>query len=167
VPVATTTVAEIVMAGVDGRPAQYVFQEDPHEELCGENNLANHLKYPPNLGMSVDSQHLKVATDHLINEFCGMKDLAKREKTSRERLIRRTAGELQSLAKYSSKTLYCVYLLPEEGANRQHCIQLLEGLKKDFPSLVMMALSGAEVGEDDEYKTYFILRKIHSTKIEG
>jgi len=166
VPVATTTVAEIVMAGVDGRPAQYILQEDLHAELCGENNLTNHLKHPPNLGMSGVSQHVKVVADHLVNEYCGIKDLAKRKTITSERLIQRAAGELQRLSKYSSRTLYCVYQLPEDTENRQHCILLLEALKKDFPSLIMMELSDDEAVEDDEYETYHLLRKIHTTKIE-
>ena len=167
VPVATTTVAEIIMAGVDNRAVEYVFQENLHEELCGENNIKSQIEHSPNLGICADSDHVNAATDHLINAYCGIKELTKRDKMGRERLIKRAAGELQRLSDYLSKTLYCIYELPEEPSDREHCIQLLKGLKENFPSLVLMEISSAEANEDEEYETYFLLRKIHTTVIEG
>ena len=166
VPFATTTVAEIVMAGVDGRAVEYVSQDDLHEELCGKNNIESQIKETPNLGVCADTDQLEVISDHLIDAYCGIKDKVKRTRTSRDRLIDRTEGEMKRLSKYLSTTLYCVYELPEKASDREESAKLWQALKDRFQPLVLMDASTLGANEDEEYETYFLLRKIHTTVIE-
>lgn len=165
-PIATTTTAEIIMAGVDQRPLSYVFMGDMSEgELLGEHNISNHIQ-APNLGIADAETYVENISQHLANKYCGIKDQTRRDEIGLNRLIKRARGELKARTKAEEVTRYCFYNLPNEPLVRDEYLEVLKGLKENFPALMLMAASGSEDDEDIEFRAFFTLRKIHTTKIE-
>ena len=73
---------------------------------------------------------------------------------------------MENLVKHCSKTPYCIYELPEDEKERKRCEKLLAELKDRCPALVMMNMKCPDEQASDEFDTYFLLRKIHTTDLE-
>jgi len=108
VSVATTTVAEIIMAGMDERSVDFMPHDNPRDDLIGKNNLHSQL----NCGIDGGKLKAEEVTSHLIEKYAGLSEQTKAQIIGREKLIQDAADELELISKYESRTLYYIYILP-------------------------------------------------------
>ena len=153
-PAATRTVAELIMAGVDGRPALYRPRTDEHDQPAGVLSLPLH----PEQGIGTDpgaalAAHVSrkldpgrdavqglraVVDDYLLGAYSRTDPGAPAR--SRAQRILLTADLLEDLRRDTGHTLYMVFYLPEDPDERTPVEALAADLKRDYPAIAFLAL---------------------------
>ncbi|MCP4409495.1 MAG: hypothetical protein GY807_17440 [Gammaproteobacteria bacterium] len=157
-PVATKTLAEIIMAGVDKRAARFR-PLAPGETL--PEGIFN-IPTPPEGGVDESGVRFESAFhEQIIDKFVGME--VRSQKRDQNTLIGMAADELEYLSEDESKTRYFIYTLPTDNSTRQICENRIRALKSCYPSLVFINLSDDEDQLRQEYKQYRPLHDIFKT----
>jgi hypothetical protein len=155
VPVATRTVAEIIMAGVDSRAARFR-SLSPGETL--PEGIFN-IPTPPEGGIDEAGDRFENAFHkQIIDKFVGTE--IKSEKRDKQTLIGLAADELEYLSKDESRTHYFIYSLPADVSARQICESRIRDLKRCYRSLVFLNLSDDGNLLRQEYQQYRPLHDI-------
>ncbi|WP_295393004.1 hypothetical protein [uncultured Thiodictyon sp.] len=156
-PAGTRTVAELIMAGVDGRPALFRPREREDDQPAGTLSLP----LPPEQGIGVGlsaslAAHLDpfldpgreaVAgrrswfDDYLLGTFDRSEPGAPVRQT-RER-IERTADLLEARRRDTGQTYYMVFFLPDDLTARARVEALVADLKRDYPPVTFLGLDSA------------------------
>lgn len=164
IPVATSTVAEIVMAGFDQRPVEYVKQSATDTDMYGRYDVTRYIQ-PPNLGIADASKFVKAMTDHLVEEHSGIKALTKREGLTDDDyddFVERAVGTLENSAFFHERHYYCFYRLAEgDSLNRE----VLDKFKSRFQPVVMLEVDKG-LSSAKEHRAYFLLREIHAFNLK-
>lgn len=161
VPVATRTVAEIIMAGVDNRAARFR-SLSPGEKL--PEGIFN-IPTPPEGGIDEAGDRFENAFHkQVIDKFVGTE--IRSEKRDKQTLIGLAADELEYLSEDESRTHYFVYGLPTDVSARQICESRIRNLKKSYRSLVFLNLSDDGDLLRQEYRQYRPLHDILKTASE-
>ena len=173
IPCRLHTVAEIVMAGVDNRSAEYYPRQDDTQYPHG----TRHLPPPPECGIAGAEQQRQAIRDMAIRKFVpGGWGTIRREiddymikrvdpalLTDRtyEDKVKFAASELRNLSRQHS--YYLLYKLPADALARRKMEEGLRELRRDFRPLVLLALTdSADVisREIDEFAPFRdVLRK--------
>lgn len=131
---ATRTVAELVMAGVDGRPASHHSPSENSEWPGGEFELP----IPPEVGrQSFGSRFVASFHQHLVNQFT---DRDHRTRFAEDVLRKRVASSLKVSADHG-RTYYYVFSLPESEATNPELNEIVRRLRTSYPSIVFIRLS--------------------------
>jgi len=152
-PAATFTVAELIMAGVDGRAARFRQRAHVDDLPRGELDLPQHAEG----GFSTDpalelAKHLnrkftpdteskdlrKAIDDYLVTEFARADPRAP-ERTP-EQKIKAAAATLRRRYDDDRQTFYMVFYLPNEPKQRAPVEALVDELRKDYPALAFLGL---------------------------
>jgi hypothetical protein len=132
-PAGTKTVAEIIMAGVDKRPAEFQAPSEkepfPPGRLCLPLSPEGGMK-PQEFGESMDM--------HLINKYTPQED---RDRQDRETLIGIVADELDYLAERYHRTHYCIFDLKAEETATISWIAFIHKFKRRYPAIAFINLS--------------------------
>lgn len=154
-PVATRFVAEVVMAGADGRETRYRPPEGTREM---EGRLS--LPLTPNPGIDpTGERRAKDFREHLrkklgvsrLNAFEGAFYRCVREllpESIRERvgeqdpvINRMVAAKLRDLAEHESSRHYYLFQLPRDAEERAACLAIIARLKQQFSSVAFLELA--------------------------
>jgi hypothetical protein len=164
-PVATKTVTEIVMAGVDRRAA--IFRTIFDRKRQGKRRLkaALSIELPPEVGLdSTGKDFIAAFHNHLIKECDVEEDLVQNQEIPDDELIGATSDELEARSKYDHQTYYYIYALPKNEVANQYYSDIIGKLKNVYSSVVFINLTGKEVRA--ERKRFRSFRKIHETASE-
>lgn len=161
VPAGTRTVAELIMAGVDGRAARFRPRVDENHQPSGELSLPLHAEQgiAGNAGVAL-AAHLErkfdpgrtaveqpgtplrtLVDDYLLTEFRRsepggpVRDQAQR--------IQLAADLLEARARDRGWTYYMVFSPPEDTGERQAIEALVEELKRDYKAIAFLGLDPA------------------------
>lgn len=152
IPCVLPTVAEIVMAGVDSRRAEY----HPRKKDIEYPHGTRHLPPPPEPGIADHEQHRQAVRDMAVKKFLpGSWSMFRRAindylfrrldqplLTGREpEQIRLAAIELQNLSRKRECSYYLLYKLPQDVAAKREMEEGLRELRQDFPALVLLGLA--------------------------
>ena len=152
-PAGTCTAAELIMAGVDGRPTWFRARVHEHDRPAGALSLPLH----PEGGIGVDAglalaehlgrklspgrevlQGLRTAIDdYLLNIYANPEPTAPRRRAD---LIRLASQELAMLRKDMDQTLYMIFPLPDDPAERAPIEALVADLKRDYHAIAFLGL---------------------------
>jgi hypothetical protein len=135
-PVATKTVAEIVMAGTDKRPAEFrapaAEREFPVGTLC--------LPAPPEGGIDPDNMHFRKA---LLTQLCEKflsKDDRDRYRDNEGQLSRLVCVQLEhDLAQYGRR-FYFFFDFPSDESTRRIWKVAIDELKRLYPPIAFISL---------------------------
>jgi hypothetical protein len=170
-PASLHTVAEIIMAGYDGRVTEYCNSDGfPRGACC--------LPLSPEGGYDELGKAFQAAWDeHLKNQFCDGASVAWDEymieqfaggKGTRERThdqwVDLARDELKYQVEFEHKTHYFLFDLPKETAARQQVIELIRTLKQRYPPLAFLNLDSNADLEREERKTFRPLSDILSAE---
>jgi hypothetical protein len=156
-PAGTRTVAEIIMAGVDGREARFRARESENDQPAGELNLPLH----PEGGIRMDasaSQAFHITRkldpgaeairgvrtaidDYLLGTFARPEPGA--PVREREERILLTADLLEARRCDTGQTFYIIFYLPEDPKDRQPIEALAHELKRDYKAIAFLGLDPA------------------------
>ncbi len=156
-PAGTRTVAEIIMAGVDGREARFRARESEDDQPAGELNLPLH----PEGGIHVDASasqafHIKrkldpgaeairrvrtAIDDYLLGTFARPEPGAPARE--RDERILLTADLLEDRRRDTGQTFYIIFYLPEDPKERQPIEALVHELKRDYKAIAFLGLDPA------------------------
>ncbi len=136
-PAGTRSVAEIIMAGVDRRPAEFRTpvgeNEFPDGELC--------LDVPPECGRDPTcSEFQKAWHNHVIGKFVSQED-RERYRNDYPTLVALAADELAHLAEQYRCTHYFIFDLPQQETERRAWEAVVGELKKQYQAIVFISLS--------------------------
>ena len=153
-PVGTRTVAELIMAGVDGRAALFRPRADEHDQPAGELSLplhpeqgigadpgaalAGHLERKLDPGREAVQRLRTSIDDYLLRTFARTEPGA--PPRGRADLIRATADLLENWRRDTGQTLYMVFFLPDDPSERQPIESLAAELKRDFKAIAFLGL---------------------------
>ena len=166
-PASTRMVAEIIMAGADGRATRFLHREDEDDQPEGELNLPR----MPEGGIDAGNVEVRAALQrHLNKKFNqGERDVFRRavddyllatfprrargglEGTLEER-IKLTADLLESKRRDSGQTFYMIFDLPEDAEGQNAMGAMVASLKRDYPALAFLRLDGSIEREREEVK---------------
>jgi len=133
-PTGLETVAEIIMAAADGRPAAFQKLDDNDRYARGRNAIA----MPPELGMKEDSQAFdKAFDDDVINEVLKGEEL---ESYDRSTQIEFAADELEFLAKTNRQTRYALLVHCNNNLEYRQLQAHFTRIKQRYPALVCLYL---------------------------
>jgi hypothetical protein len=133
-PAATKTLAEIVMAGTDRRPAEFqpstTRRDFPAGQLC--------LQRPPETGIDPELREFQKAWNkQMIDEFLAQGD---RERFMEDQLIELASDQLTYDVTKLGRTRYCFFDLPRDESGRNVWGTAIGQLKKLYPSVVFIKL---------------------------
>lgn len=134
-PIATPTVAELVMAGVDRRPLNFQAMTRPRELPRGEFALPP----PPEAGRESAKPHKVAWTTYLTDKFAP----EVKQQSGRfdpDAVIQYAADEL-ALEAESGTTWYHLVELPRDDSERRRFVADFQELKQKYPALVFVELS--------------------------
>jgi hypothetical protein len=166
-PACTKTVAEIIMAGADGRATRFRHREDEDDQPEGELNLPR----MPEGGIDAGNVEVRVALlRHLNKKFnLGESDVFRRavddyllatfprrgrgglERTLEER-IKLTADLLEDKRRDSGQTFYMIFDLPKDAEGQNAMRAMVASLKRDYPALAFLCLDDSSEREREEMK---------------
>lgn len=151
-PASYATVAEIIMAGVDGRETLFCDREGEEDFPKGRLSLPE----PPECGFDPDgmktiaalSQHLekkfgspeefeKAVDDFMVRRFAG-EDVSEYSKPER---IQLAAVEIEFQAKNNNRTHYLIVTQPEEAQDRGRFENVLRTIRARYPGLICLCLN--------------------------
>jgi hypothetical protein len=136
-PAGTRSVAEIIMAGVDRRPARFRTPVDEKAFMDGELCLG----VPPECGRDPTcAEFQKAWNDHLIEKFVAQED-RERSRHEYQTLVGLAADELTYLAQEYRRTHYFIFDLPQQEMERRSWEAVVGELKKQYPAIVFISLS--------------------------
>ncbi|WP_295443940.1 hypothetical protein [uncultured Thiodictyon sp.] len=153
-PAGTRTVAELIMAGVDGRAARFRPRTHEHDQPAGELSLPLH----PERGIGADAgaalaahlenkldpgraaiQGLRTSIDdYLLGTFARAEPGAPTR--ARADRIRLTADLLENWRCDTGQTLYMVFFLADDPSERQPIEALVAELKRDYQAIAFLGL---------------------------
>jgi hypothetical protein len=156
-PAGTRTVAEIIMAGVDGRETLFRARENEDDQPAGELNLPLH----PEGGIRVDPSasqafHIRrkldpgaeairrvrtAIDDYLLGTFARPEPGAPARE--RDERILLTGDLLEDRRRDTGQTFYIILYLPEDPKERQPIEALVRGLKRDYKAIAFLGLDPA------------------------
>jgi hypothetical protein len=162
IPCVLPTLAEIVMAAAEDRPSE--FRTDNDQIPVG----TRQLPHPPETGLGGSKGHSEEIRASLMGKFRpgswtairgdiddymfkSFASSAGDPDWTREQRVRLASRELKNA---SLKKHYMIYRLPEDEAGRRELQDGLRQLKKDYPSLVFLGLTGdfdVRLAESDVY----------------
>lgn len=166
-PACTKTVAEIIMAGADGRAARFRHREDEDDQPEGVLNLPQ----IPEGGIDADNVEVRTALlrhlsrkldpgecetfrravdDYLLATF-PRRARGGLERTLEER-IKLTADLLESKRRDSGQTFYMLFDLPKDDAGQNAMRAMVASLKRDYPALAFLCLDDSGEREREEMK---------------
>ena len=145
------------MAGVDGRATRFQCRQDQEDYPEGELSLP----YPPECGIGTAATAEKAVESHLGRKFCLAEgaqairskidsDLAERfyrpapgepRRTSAQR-IEAINNTLNRRRDDEGVTFYMVFYLPDDEAEKNAVLSLIQNLKDDYSALMFLGLSG-------------------------
>jgi hypothetical protein len=171
-PASIHTVAEIIMAGYDGREAEYRNPDRfPRGAYC--------LPLSPEGGWDERGEAFQAAWDeHLQNQFCDGASAAWDEymigqfagdkgsgrQRSHEQLVDLARDELEYLAESEHKTHYFLFDLPKAESARRQVIELIRTLKQRYPCIAFLNLDSNAALEREERKRFRPLSDILSAE---
>ncbi|MFZ1641189.1 MAG: hypothetical protein WAV07_07055 [Candidatus Contendobacter sp.] len=174
-PAGIETVAEVIMAGVHGRPARFKPLRDRDKFPEG----ADALSEPPESGFDSDgSAYERNIHAHLCNKLLAgdesffdafmVSTFVKEATTYRadgvkeHELIGIAADELEDRATYRQRRYYFILKLPDTGDGRPPKLVAVENLKSRYPLLDFVILGHARDGNiiRQERRRFRILREI-------
>ncbi len=159
-PASIKTVAEIIMAGVDGRETRLRHREaeddQPEGELslpqipeCGidpagakaRTALQDHLsrKFSPE---ATDAQTFRRAIDDYLLAAFSRPQRGAPEGSAQER-IKLTADLLTDKRRDSGQTFYMLFYLPEDAEGQNAVRTLVQSLKDDYPAIMFLGLDAS------------------------
>ncbi|MCB1777224.1 MAG: hypothetical protein KDI50_07300 [Candidatus Competibacteraceae bacterium] len=166
-PACTKTVAEIIMAGVDGRATRYRHREDEDDQPEG----ALSLPHMPEGGIDTDNAEVQAALQrHLDRKFnlseCDafrravddylLTTFPRRVRRGSERIkddrIKLTADLLESKRRDSGQTFYMIFDLPKDVEGQNAMRTMVASLKKDYSALMFLCLDDSSEHEREEVK---------------
>lgn len=169
-PAGIKTVAEIIMAGVDGRETR--FRPREHEEEPPEGELS--LPHPPECGIFHSIERARTAAhDHLSQKFCldEVKNFRRRiddglfasykpgpgepEIKLAEQRIRAIANQLRRTQQDNGETFYMVFYLPEDEAERNAMLTLIQSLKEDYGEAILFLGLNPDFEQREQEKDLF------------
>ena len=168
-PASTRMVAEIIMAGADGRATRFLHREDEDDQPEGELNLPR----MPEGGIDAGNVEVRVALlRHLNKKFnLGESDVFRRAvddyllatfprrargglKRSLEERIKLTAALLESKRRDSGQTFYMIFDLPKDAEGQNAMRAMVASLKRDYSALVFLCLDDSSDREREEVKLF-------------
>ena len=156
-PAGTHTVAELIMAGVDGRAALFRPRASEDDQPAGVLNLPMH----PEQGIGADpsaalARHLWPKLDPGRDALRGLRTLIDdyllgafsrtepgTQTRTREQRIQLTADLLEARRQDNDQTFYMVLPLPDDPAERQPIEALVAELKRDYRAIAFLGLDPA------------------------
>jgi hypothetical protein len=185
--VATRTLAEIIMAGYDQKPAKFATLTQGNTDVRGKTAL-DHCDGPeegPGHGESESVGVLRVACNLLSDLLALQGTLCEApyqrpqrtparvlNETELQSMMQRTAielrGELTSVSKSNNRrTVYCVLPLPSEGiAQREFCKKVIAVVHHHVPQLIFVELMQTPTDEREfEVRGYIRARVIRTQHI--
>ena len=174
-PVCTKTLAEIVMAGVDGRQGQFHDREDENDFPGGKMCLG----WKPEGGWQVEGEDVGLSQqEYLERKFdpskhteiiqsvddCLQRQFPRRGvfqgRTAEERR-RLTANLLAQNARYNRITYYVVFPVPPERTRKDQLDAVVTTLKACYPSITFLGLDGsADQEEQEQSLLYFFCQML-------
>lgn len=132
-PVTTSTLAELIMAGVDGRSVRFKGLPQGHRWPTGDNCLE---KLPEGGIHHHETLFVQRFHDVIIDEFLGEDEKARIPELTRNQKIRRAAQVLEvHAAEPRTQTRYVIYHATDENLLRQ-----IAQLKDDYRALMFLSL---------------------------
>lgn len=163
-PACTKTVAEIIMAGADGRATRFRHREDEDDQPEGELNLPRIPEGGIDAGVEVRAalrRHLnkkfnlgeceafrRTVDDYLLTAF-PRRARGGSERTLEER-IKLTADLLESKRRDSGQTFYMFFDLPKDAEGQNAMRAMVTSLKRDYPALAFLCLDDSSEREREE-----------------
>ncbi len=134
-PAGTKTVAEIIMAGVDGRETWFRPCEHEYDQQKGQLCLS----WIPTHGIDPYSRGARKA----FQEYLHHKFIPERPALglTREQLIMITNNYLEARSRDGGQTYYMVFPLPADAEERNALYILVQSLKNDYPAIMFLALT--------------------------
>ncbi len=156
-PAGTRTVAEIIMAGVDGREARFRPREHEDNQPPGEFSLplhpeqgiggdasaalAGHLKRKLDPGAEAIKKYRAPIDDYLLGTFARPEPGAPKREYAERILL--TADLLEDRRQDTGQTFYMVFYLPEDPAEHQAIEAVVHELKRDYKAIAFLGLDPA------------------------
>lgn len=162
VAVATETVAEIVMAGKDGRAAQYRQCANGREWPVG----VWLLEEPPNNSGMKNTDRIGEFKKQIITDYAHIDALIKGQALSEAEQVRLAAEELEYCAE-NKRTRYYLYSFPKQKQEQEEQVALVNELKKCFSSIVFIECKYTVDIISRERRQYRSLINIHNKEVEN
>ncbi len=172
IPTTLPTVAEIIMAAVDDRRADYHPRRDPREFPHGRRFLPK----PPEAGIDSEIEQARTIRDSLTRKFAPtawtklrghiddymIKALVAPDRRHADEVnpenLTRAADALDTLSRGGRSRFYLLCRLPAEPQARAEVERDLQGLKATFKSLVILGLTDDPAQETREMKAFDAFR---------
>ncbi|MCP4407994.1 MAG: hypothetical protein GY807_09605 [Gammaproteobacteria bacterium] len=161
-PIATKTVTEIVMAGVDRRAAKFHMAFDIQKPEKRRLEAAFRIELPPEVGLDRSRSDFINAFHRDLIGKCGVEDdLVPNQRVPDKELIKSAAEESEARSEEDGQTYYYIYALPAHEMDHLYYTDGIKQLKNCYPSVVFINLTGAAVSEErSRFRPY---RKILET----
>lgn len=164
-PTCTKTVAEIIMAGADGRATRFRHREDEDDQPEGELNLPR----MPESGIDDDNVEARTALQRHLNKKFNLGEcdafrravddylLATFPRRARggsemKDRIKFTADLLESKRRDSGQTFYMIFDLPNDVEGQNAMRAMVASLKRDYSALAFLCLDDSSEREREEMK---------------
>ena len=153
-PAGTLTVAEVIMAASDGRPARLRPREAEDHQPAGELNLplypeqgiatdaskalAGHMQRKFNPGEAAVKQLRTAVDDYLLGTF--YRPDPYEPDYARAQRVQLVADTLRRRREDSGETYYLVFRPPRDPSEREPFAAMVETLKRDFDAIAILEL---------------------------
>ncbi len=170
-PVSTITVAEIIMAAVDGRETRYHPRRHEEDQPVGELNLP----HPPECGILANLDKTTLAAhEHLRRKQCLEEEATKfrrqiddglfalyrpgpgePEIKHPEQRIKAIANQLRRTQRDKCVTFYMVFRLPEDEDEKNAMLNMIQSLKADYKEAILFLGLTYNFNQQEEEKDLF------------
>jgi len=140
-PAATHTIAEIIMAGVDGRPTDYRMPVSDDDYPVG----APLIDFMPEGGIDMNNEDSAIVAfdTHMFKEFLKGQD-SKWDVTSKRKIVNNRLKYIENLAKRTDEHFYRYYFIYQEPSKEDnHSKRILEQIRANYPQLFFLSLTAA------------------------